>query len=641
MVWQFFAILYLKFMHLAPHVKQLYGIFFLGLLIRLFLMPWALQADLISMSYRAYLMSENGFFSLNAGQLLSHFIYTLNFHFIDFFNQIFHLFNLNPGYFYPETFGTVSKSYTSSVGDWLNFVAQPQINSFIFFLKIPHLLADIAIFYLLARFLAKEKQRLLVLTVWWFNPVNLYAAYIFSRHDTFTLLALLLTLIFLAKNKIFASLLSWLAAYHIRFQPLLYLPIVCLHLFKNTNFLRGKIIKKFLIAGVMFTLIYLLIKNPTDSLLILVQRPFALASSVGEASTIIKLAIFTIIYGFLNLLYLFVRKSTSPKEAFLQLNAVLYLTMACYFLINDFSPHYFVWLSLFASVSTLIDRKFLYAYLLSIIGWTIMGAVDPGNFAINQNLFLPVSPVIFNTPQLAYLISNQKLWFSLGRLILDAGLIYSGYLALKYLLERTVKFSDWKKIFKVGAIVACFFFFSFGGKAEAAKVPVLEKTTDVKILLEKGSIYTNTFISPTDSFGALDLKFDTNRSLQKKQLVFRLKESASTDWFYEHIYDTSDFYNNAFYPFGFPIIQDALNIEFTYEVELLDQGDLHFYIYQDTYVLSKDGSMGEILQIIKKDLSIKWLNQKPFFIFWLSLLGLNLLTLLLVFFSPQKKTSLL
>lgn len=614
--------------------KPLLLILLFGLLIRLFLMPWALQADLISMSYRAYLMSENGFFSLNAGQLLSHFIYTLNLHLIGFFNQ-------NLGGFYTDTFGTIAKSYTSSVGDWLGFVAKPQVNAFIFFLKIPHLLADLAVFYLLAKFLAKEKQRLLVLAVWWLNPVNLYASYVFSRHDAFTSLALLLTIIFLARGKILASLLGWLAAFHLRFQPLLYLPIVLFHLFKNTNFLRGKSFNKFLIAGAALALIYLLIKNPTDSVLTLLERPFALASSVGEASTVTKLVAFTVLYGLINLLYLFTKKITDKREAFLQLNAVLYLSLALYFLINDFSPHYFIWISLFASVCVLLDKKFLYAYLTAILGWGIMGLVDPGNFAINQNLFLPVSPIIFNTPQLAYLVSNQKFWFSLGRLILSLGLIYSGFIALKYLLARAMKLSDWKKVFKIGPIALCFIYFSFGSQVQAAKVPVLEKNNESKTLLEKGVLYTNSFISTVESFGALDLKFDTSRSLQKKRVVFRLKESAEDDWFYQHAYDVSDFYNNAFYPFGFPVINNALGKSFIYEVELLDESDLPLYIYQDTYVLSKDGSMGEIWQIIRNDLLIKWQTQKPFFLFWLALLGANLLAILITIFSPQKKTSLL
>ena len=412
--------------------KSILLIFLFGLLVRLFLMPFAMQADLLSLSYRANLMSEYNLWGFNTGQLLAHYLYALNLKLIEpLFGDL--------QSFFSTSHGISPNSTTSSVGDWLNFVANPQVNAFIFALKIPHLIADIAIFILLTKFFAKNKKQSLILSLWWFNPVNIYAFYVFARHDSLTLLAILLATLFLAKQKILPALLSLFVAVQIRFQPILYLPLFLIHLWRNSSIkkLSSSIFFSILIIGITLLIeknlpfdrsVYNQIKalneqssisevaSPTflQSTQNILAKPFEMATSVGGRSSMGKLLIFSLIYFLINIIYLFVKKSSNSQEAFLQIHLALYLTLAVYFLINSFSPHYFVWLSLFASVSVLINQKFLYAYLLSILGWGIMGLVDSGNFAINQNLFLPISPVIFNTPQLAFVIPNASLIFKIG-----------------------------------------------------------------------------------------------------------------------------------------------------------------------------------------------------------------------------------
>jgi len=616
--------------------KSLLIIFFSGLFARLFLMPWAMQADLLSITYRAHLISEHKIWNLETGQPLGHYTYVANFYLIKGLNGVFHFLEQDINSFYPDQFVTIIKGNTSSVGDWLNFIEQKQINLFIFLLKIPHLLADIGVFILLAKFLQKSKKRLLTLVIWWLNPVNVYAFYIFARHDALTLFALSLMLIFLARKKILVSLIAWFAAFEIRFQPLLYLPIVLIHILKEyKEKIKAKFIWISLVSVILALIIYLLISG-FDQLFEFVQKPFVLASSVGRSSTFSQLFIFAIVYALLNLLYLFIKKVRDPQESFLQLNLILYVSLAAYFLINDFSPHYFVWLSLFASVSALLSKQFVYAYLLSILGWGVMGLVNPGNFAINQNLFLPLSPVIFNTPQLAYLIPHQTLIFNFGRLIFSGGLLWSSYLAIKYLIKDMNFKETWKKSLKVGLFLLAFLPLVFAKPVQAAKVPILEENSQEKVLLEAGAVYQNSFIANSDNFGALDLKFDTSRSSEQKYLIFRLKADGAEDWYYQNRYDVADFYNNAFYPFGFPPISDTLGKKFIYEVELIDAGDYPLYIYDDSYIVSKEGSMGEIATIIQKDLKAKWQAQKPFFIFWLIALGINLVFFTTAIFWPKK-----
>lgn len=638
--------------------KKLLLILLFGLLIRLFLMPLALQADLLSMSYRAHLMSEYGLWGLSSNQSFGHYIYAFNLQLLrPFFDDV--------SQFFSTSHGMSPTSTTSSVGDWLNFVEHPHINAFIFALKIPHLLADLAIFALLAGFFARHKRRLTVLALWWFNPVNLYAFYVFARHDSLTILAVMAAVLLLAKSRLLASLLALFAAVQLRFQPILYLPLFLVHLWRNFSLRR--LFWPLLLAAILVLAIlqvqkglpfdqarYAQIKgievlaapspsapalSLTGRLLEVLEKPFVLATSVGGKSTLGSLLAFSLVYVALLGFYFLLRQQLHSEQAFLQLNLALYLTLAFYFLLNDFSPHYFVWLSGFASVGVLLGRSFLAAYLLAILGWAIMGLVDAGNFAINQNLFLPISPLLFNTPQLAYVLPYAATLSLVGQTLFSLGLLWSIFLCLRHFWPNLHNSKQLLRLLKPGATFVLLFALTlfFAKPALAAKIPVAEQSSENKVLLELNQPYIATFTASVAEFGALDLKFDTSRSQAPRLIAFRLKFADSSSWLYENTYQAADFYNRSFYPFGFPVVTDALGRELIYEVELLEATDLPLYIYADTYVISQEASLRELLPMLKVELADKWQAQRGFWLFWLGLLGLNLAALLGVILWREKR----
>jgi len=642
-------------------------IFLIGLLIRLLVMPFAMQADLLSMYFRASLMTENGLWGLATNQYWGHLIYALNLLLMKLIAMIFGFFSSDFRQIFPDptSFGINTNSLTSSVGDWLNFVGQEKINSFIFFLKIPHLLADIAIFCLLFKIFKKDKKRNLILALWFFNPVNIYAFYVFSRHDSLTALALLLAVFFLAKEKIISLVLSIFAAIKIRFQPLFYLPFFLIHWLKNFKNKQKHLNKYALATLIVLLLIFIEKKLPFDQTLNqnlrnltvientttspgLISKIFNLATSVGGRTTSKKLIFFIFVYAALNLFYLFIKKAKSFKEAFLNLNLIAYLSLALYFVFNDFSPHYFVWLSLFASVSSLINKKFIYFYLLSILGWGIMGLMDTGNFAINQNLFLPVSKQLFNTPQIGYSLSFAPQLYTLGKILLNISLLLSSYQVIIYFLPQIDKKLNFKKIF-LPILLTSLIILKTPGHVKAAKYPVAEIKTESylqqgddliafpKIELLPGMIYRKTFVSPVASFAAIDFKFDTSRSTADKRLAFRIKKEGAEDWHFENIYSVKDFYNKAYYPFGFSPLINVEGEKILIEMELLDESDLALYFYQDDFILSEERSSRELLGLIKTDFQNKIQTQKTFFIFWAALLISNLGAVILLLFANQKK----
>lgn len=219
------------------------------------------------------------------------------------------------------------------------------------------------------------------------------------------------------------------------------------------------------------------------------------------------------------MLYFFTKENNNPEESLLKLNAILYLSLALYFIVNDFSPHYFVWLSGFATMAVVIHKKFLPAYLLTILGWLIMGLFATGNFAITQNLFLPISPLLFNIPQIGYVLPQSAQLFTLGRIILNLSLIWSGLIVAQYVFQDRYQLKDWKKILKLGLLALVSLVWLNPHKAEAAKLPISKQKTTEKVYLEPGTIYQHQFTVHDQEFGSLDLKFDTGRSTKNHQLL--------------------------------------------------------------------------------------------------------------------------
>src|SRR4030042_1604910 len=105
-------------------------------------------------------------------------------------------------------------------------VESPGIFRYLFVLKLPYLVLDIAIAYLLMGFFEKQEDKKKVFTIWLFNPFTLILLYFFSNVDIIPVFLVLASLLAMKKNKpLGASVLMGLAvgfkAYPVLFFPFL------------------------------------------------------------------------------------------------------------------------------------------------------------------------------------------------------------------------------------------------------------------------------------------------------------------------------------------------------------------------------------------------------------------------------------
>lgn len=546
------------------------------------MMPWAMHADLLSMSYRAYLMAEYGNWQLPVNQYLGHVVYALNLLLIKLFG--FPLTDM-----FPVQFGLTPGSFTASVGDWLNFNSLSRLNEFLFWLKVPHLIVDSVLFWWLSTLFAKRRQQLLLLSVWWFSPVNLYAFYIFARHDVFTTLILLVAMLSTIRGKLSLAIVALVGAIQLRVQPLLLAPVFFADVLKYRPswliLFRQIVIASIAVAA--YLLAVQLLPIDRDELNRLTGRVITQSAGVetvgvpvGHAQQAISgrvggLPMFLLVYGLIGFLFFFFAQKVSPKARLAQLNTVLLIVMALYFAINPFSPHYFVWLSLFATLGIGFRPRLFWPYAGAVVGWLIMGAFASDSFAITQNLFMPVSTSLFRTPQIHQIVAGRgidpQLIFTAGRGILSLSLLILAAWAFIKDFWPTLKLSTAQAKKAVWPLVLVLSLMFVPTRAQALTAPVVENAEYTNVIqLEPGQTIGQTFISPVDTFGSVEIRLQTDRIPGQQNLIVRLKEQGAQEWYYQAEYDRNDFYNKYYYPFGFPPVTDALGKTYYLELALAE-----------------------------------------------------------------------
>ncbi|EKE12923.1 MAG: hypothetical protein ACD_13C00119G0004 [uncultured bacterium] len=173
-----------------------------------------------------------------------------------------------------------------SNADSVGMVTDPNIFKYLLALKLPYLILDIVIAFILLSYFADRKWGKKAFTLWLFNPFTIFIIYGFGNVDIFPVTLTLLALSFIKKDrKIPAALMLGLAA-GFKIYPLLFVPFLIL---------TGKSFKERLSLGIIpfavFGLISLPFLSPTffESTLIsgLTTRMFNPGFNVGFGESII------------------------------------------------------------------------------------------------------------------------------------------------------------------------------------------------------------------------------------------------------------------------------------------------------------------------------------------------------------------
>lgn len=110
--------------------------------------------------------------------------------------------------------GNASESAIENVG----------VYRYLFLLKLPYLVADVAMAFLLTLFFIDLNKKKEVLIIWLFNPISILLIYLFSNFDVLTVLMAMISLLLLKQNKIILSGVFLGIAAGFKVYPLIFLP---------------------------------------------------------------------------------------------------------------------------------------------------------------------------------------------------------------------------------------------------------------------------------------------------------------------------------------------------------------------------------------------------------------------------------
>jgi hypothetical protein len=344
-----------------PLNKQFLRFLLIAIIIRLLIMPFFGHIDLLSEARRVFYWVENNIFINNTPRNTTMFIETLSFRIFQF------LLPESQSMFYISN---ISQSM-SSVPHFFEFVSHTTTFRTFFILKIPYLVCDLATAIVVYNYFSDKKRGLRSAIMWLFNPVTIFAFYIFGRFESIPIFFLAASLLALKKDKILLSALLLGLCLNGREMMILFFPIFLVALLFSTNTsttIRQKVLGSLLViifAAIMLQIFSFLgtdtVNGNGNNTMILakenrVQHLFAFSLH--------RIMFLPLVY---TLIIIWSLTSTVSEEKKLLMGGGL--AMMSFFAFTAHTAHYTSWMILFPAIFYGYNRTFLKPFIFFCLVW--------------------------------------------------------------------------------------------------------------------------------------------------------------------------------------------------------------------------------------------------------------------------------
>lgn len=311
-------------------------------------------------------------------------------------------FNYPPlAYYFLGTWNLISQNLLGTqLITWLNDwgpggYTHPHLFEILLILKLPYLILDFWIGFLLLKINASPKTAHLLLAFWFFNPVSIYAVYMLSQFDIVCAFFTVAALLRVKNHRLFsAALLLGLGAM-LKSYPLLLLPYV---LFRASNPKQLLVTLSGFLVGFVLPVIPV-ISSPafryTMSHSNLMQRVFEAGIDIGGGQ---KLPLFILIY--VSSLWL----SWKRRKISDLLPEFLTVTLSV-LLVSHFHAQWAVWCLPFISLLyARLPRQLLPLTLAAGAGYFVTNILIVDQYAL-LGLFSPINPLALSLPPFPEILS--------------------------------------------------------------------------------------------------------------------------------------------------------------------------------------------------------------------------------------------
>ena len=426
---------------MTPHshsyfsAETFYRLVVIAIILRVAIMPLFGHVDLLSEARRIFFWDESGIYfddiSRNATALFQ----------LMFF-KVFSIFIENKEVLFGHA--DMARS-TASPSAYFEFVSQPNIFRAIFIIKLPFLAADLITAWAIYQYCDRTAGAKNAVLFWLFNPMTIFAFYIFGRFESIPIMFCMLSLLAMQRQRLILS--ACLIGLSVNSRELfiflgpLFLALVCSPSCKQYG-LKTRIIA-FAIVAIAIAIAVQLISltgSATDSF----GREVTSIASEGRvdylfAFKIGSFVVFPMVYLFL-LLYAWNSHVDLNDKAI-----VIYaLMMISFFCLSSHTAHYTSWMVMFPCVFLAFNNNLLKPMLLLCITWFVfnLSITDLGVFTTwlaspwSINLAgLPNFPQMYQALGLTNVI-DMLTFQRLSRTFYGACLIFIGALILRAYLQQ-------------------------------------------------------------------------------------------------------------------------------------------------------------------------------------------------------------
>lgn len=422
--------------------KQFIRFILLGLLIRIILMPFFGHIDVLSEAWRVFYWAENNIFLGNIARNTTMFFEVI-------FFKFFH-------YLLPNAHAMLSHAdmahTTAPFTTAFEFFSHYDIFRTLFILKIPFLFFDLLTAIVLYNYFDNKNKGLRSCKMWLFNPVTLFAFYIFGRFEAIPIFFIAASILALKKNKVILAAILLGLCLNGREMMIVYFPVFLVAVLlssDNTIPLKRRIIAALIIVG--FAAI---------SLQIFSALGINSADASGNEGTLLlkenrvhHLFAFSLHrIMFIPLLYtlIIIWTWTSNLEAYKKLLLGGGLAMMSFFAFSSHTAHFTSWMVIFPVLFYGYDRIFLKPFIAFCLTWIGYWAflTDPGVFTLwlaapfsLHFTTIPNIPKIYSKASAVWGIFDLSMMIYLFRTFFVASLIYLAAAMIKTIARSDEKIS--------------------------------------------------------------------------------------------------------------------------------------------------------------------------------------------------------
>lgn len=374
-------------------------VFLVGLLIRLLVMPFTGHWDIRGINFAVYNFSFKGI--ANVYEVASR-------------GPIEYFVNVNFGrdyFIYPPlnywTLGTIQwllkPLYGGQFVGWIEgygnelqkVITHPNVWRYLFLMKVPYLIFDIAMLLLLPKFFSKGADKQKVLKYWWLNPIVIYLPYVWGQFDIIPTFFMTWGIYLGLKDKPYHSALLFGIAASYKNYPLMLLPLLSVMLGKNILSM-SKIFLTGILPFALTTLPFWGHEFFRKTVLFSWQSQKML-DFLWPISSTEGVYPFVIGYGLL-LLYILYHQVGQYKK----LMAPLTVTLFWYYATTNFHQQWFLWVLPMLVIYAVKDKKLFYVALW-MVGLFFLRLFEIQANVTNE-LFIWLAPAFDDLPKSRYLL---------------------------------------------------------------------------------------------------------------------------------------------------------------------------------------------------------------------------------------------